>query len=199
MKTISQSHPGCPPPDLSGYVPMPSDHTAGVTNLVGIAGDGVTPVFVPTSSVWQGCLVYRATSAQTLTASATTTVIFNAETRDTLGLYDTSTGYFRPNKTGLWRLTASASCTASGAPNTAGAAYNLLLRRVSDAAEIAHLCADRTSVSTTSIAPLSNGSSVVELVSGTDYEVSFLNGDTKNWSMNALQARSFFVAEFVAE
>lgn len=185
---------------IAGLVDMPSGHTAGVTNLVGIAGDGVTPVFVPTSSTWQGFIAYRGTSNQSMPQSATTAMIYNAEERDTLGLHDTSTGYFRPNKTGLWRIYAwGIFQPTSGNPAAAGSYSAMSMLRVSDSASIAVLYTGRTI--STSFPPTygSPGVAIVNLTSGVDYKMVYQNGDTKDWSFIALQSASRLAAEFISE
>lgn len=186
--------------DTSGLAKLPAGHTAGVINLVGVGADGSTPVFVPTSSVWQGFIAYRATSNQALPQSATTALIFNAEERDELGMYDPTTGYFRPNKTGLWRITAlGAFSSTTGNPAGAGNYYDLRLRKVSDSSVVAVLCGGRTVSILFGSTLGSPGSAIVSLTAGTDYNLVFNNGDTKEWSLFASQTVSRFSAEFVSE
>ncbi len=179
-----------------GSPPATNTTTLTMTNLVafpaGLSIGGVAVTNIVTN--WHGFFAYKTTSTSVAGNGNYTTVIYDAERSDNYGLYDTTTGYFRPDQTGLWQVnTFGFSATAAGGTGNWLASA---LRRVSDNNNMGMPISLFTVG--TSEPSINAGVITVYLVSGVDYYMRWYNADTASFSMQSGEERQFFSAEFLS-
>lgn len=118
---------------------------------------------------------FRSTS--TAAATGTTDYVADSVTYNDQGIYNTTTGYFRPNKTGEWKVT---SFTILNGAKTLGNAAQVNLVRVSDSVVVSQIARTVFHVSNPSLESTFTNSVPVRLTAGVDYKFQVLRGSDSN-------------------